>query len=283
MVIVRLKGRIGNQLFQFAFGRALAELRKEQLYFDLTYLTINPLNFIPQVFKLSKLANVKIANQVLLEDFGTLYEIGSAAFITDDQPKRVINRILNDTRIKAIMLDGCYKDEYYHLTYGELIKEEVRELLNQYFNTDIAKLLIYKDQDSVCVSLCDEQPLLPTAAITDQVNRFDYYQVNRVDYFRAAIKTLNVQLKNPHFYIFSDNSNQAEQIFSTLSVPKTNISAIINHLPSLDNDLIELAIMSQCKHFILVNCSYSWWAAYLSEAPKKIIIHPQTFSSQYLN
>lgn len=283
MVIVRLKGGIGNQLFQFAFGRALAELRKEQLYFDLTYLTINPLNFIPRVFKLNKLANVKIANQVLLEDFGTLYEIGSAAFITDDQPKRVINRILNDTRIKAIMLDGCYKDEYYHLTYGALIKGEIRDLLNQYFNTDIAKLLIYKDQDSVCVSLCDEQPLLPTAAITEQVNRFDYYQVNRVDYFRAAIKTLNVQLKKPHFYIFSDNSNQAEQIFSTLSVPKTNISAIINHLPSLDNDLIELAIMSQCKHFILVNCSYSWWAAYLSEVPNKIIIHPHTFSSQYLN
>jgi hypothetical protein len=283
MVIVRLKGGIGNQLFQFAFGRAIAEHRKEQLYFDLTYLTKNPLKFTHSDFKLNKLSNVLIADQVLLQDFGTLFELGNAAFISDEHAKRAVLKIINNPQIKAIMLDGYYKDEDYQLNYVELIKNEIRALLNKYFNMDIAKLLIYREQESVCVNLCYEKPLLPTTAVVNHVNRYDYYQLNRFDFYKEAIFSINQRLENPHFYIFSDNSRQAEELFASLSVPKTNISAIINHMPSMDNDLIELAIMSQCKHFIMADCSYSWWGAYLSSTSNKIVIKPHTFSSRYYN
>lgn len=269
MVIVRLKGGIGNQLFQFAFGRAIAERRKEELFFDLTYLTVNPLNFVPRDFKLKLLTNYRIADHSVLEDFGTLYEIGNAAFISDEFPKRSISRILNDLKIKAVLLDGYYQDEFYQMECGDLIKNELKDFLNFYFNADIAKLLIYKGQETVGIHLRRGDYLTPAA--------LEVHGICEANYYQNAMEIIKTQLDDPHFYIFSDDSMQAEEMFSSLIGEKTNVSGIINQLPSPDNDLIELALMSQCKHFILANSSYSWWGSYLSDYPDKMVIAPKNW------
>jgi hypothetical protein len=73
MVIVRLKGGIGNQLFQFAFGRAVALERNGELYFDLTYLTENPLRFVPRDFKLTFLNNYELIDNLTVLQVNSCY------------------------------------------------------------------------------------------------------------------------------------------------------------------------------------------------------------------
>jgi len=74
---------------------------------------------------------------------------------------------------------------------------------------------------------------------------------------------------NPHFYIFSDDTKWGERNLR-LDHPTTYVKN--------NNDekcYEDLHLMTLCKHHIIANSSFSWWAAWLSTNPRKIVIAPQ--------
>jgi hypothetical protein len=89
-----------------------------------------------------------------------------------------------------------------------------------------------------------------------------------LDYYKTAI---NIALeKDPtieKYIIFSDNINYCKEIFGE----DKNIIYIEN-----EKNYIDLFLMSLCKHNIIANSTFSWWAAYLNKNPNKIIIAPKS-------
>jgi hypothetical protein len=85
---------------------------------------------------------------------------------------------------------------------------------------------------------------------------------------------MSSKIANPIFYIFSDDMNWTKNTLHFLN-EKYNIVYIDqnNMNPSEDMNL-----MSNCKHNIIANSSFSWWGAWLNNKPEKIIISPSVWT-----
>ncbi|MCG8573075.1 MAG: alpha-1,2-fucosyltransferase, partial [Spirochaetes bacterium] len=116
-----------------------------------------------------------------------------------------------------------------------------------------------------------------TNAIALHIRRGDYKNLelrsiySQVDltYYQEAIKWLSNKVKNPFIYIFTNDPQWVKQEFS-ISLP----CIIVNHTGD-ESDIADLYLMSQCKHFIIANSTFSWWGAWLGNNSKKLIIAPK--------
>jgi hypothetical protein len=78
---------------------------------------------------------------------------------------------------------------------------------------------------------------------------------------------LRSKLNNPTFYLFSDDIHWAKENLESNDVKIVSGAWTTDHLQ-------DLYVMSQCRHNIIANSSYSWWGAWLNENPQKIVIAP---------
>lgn len=104
----------------------------------------------------------------------------------------------------------------------------------------------------------------------DYLIRPNYLGTCPMEYYLQAIEYLRKFVKNPRFYVFTDNQEWV----------KTNFKGIDYHLvdnnPSIGwGNHFDMQLMSCCKHNIIANSTYSWWGAYLNENPEKIVIGPK--------
>ena len=98
------------------------------------------------------------------------------------------------------------------------------------------------------------------------------YQVCDTDYYINSMEYLNKKLRNPVFYIFSDEINEVKEEFSIYN--KENIKYVDNVSTMID----EFAIMLHCNNFIISNSTFSWWAQYLCKNDNKIVIAPKRWN-----
>jgi hypothetical protein len=90
-----------------------------------------------------------------------------------------------------------------------------------------------------------------------------------LDYYYKAIDIIKQRLKNPFFYIFTDEPEWVEKEFK-LDVPHKLVSGNTGN-----NCYIDILLMSRCKHNIMANSSFSWWGAWLNSNPNKTVIAPE--------
>lgn len=89
----------------------------------------------------------------------------------------------------------------------------------------------------------------------------------KMSYYDKAIQYMKSHLSNPHFYIFSDDIKWCKENFK-LSTPHTFVDWNTK-------DYEDLHLMTQSKHNIIANSSFSWWGAFLNKNPNKIVIVPK--------
>jgi len=129
-------------------------------------------------------------------------------------------------------------------------------------------------------NLTTAQAMLDSNSVAVHVRFFDQYeksyshvQNNNVGktYYLRAFSEIERRIGRPRYFIFSDNPDAAKRLLSFFNKDKTEF---ILHNNSAEMAFADMWLMSQCKHFIIANSTFSWWGAWLSNNQTKIVIAP---------
>lgn len=259
MIIVRLIGGLGNQMFQYAIGRSIAHKNGDILKLDnIDYIKHKMHNgYRLNVFNIDE----KIASTCEINRFGTrsrvlrkLVRMGICGYKKAFYVEKPENETKFDEKVftyKNLYLSGYWQNENYFL--------DIRDILLQEFTLKIPiKAEKYMNM------------IENTNSISLHVRRGDYLKLDwfiGVDYYKNAVKFIYQKVQNPVFFIFSDDIKWC----------KENLNFIDNpiFIENTISEVEDLELMKNTKHNIIPNSSFSWWAAWLNTNKNKIVIAPK--------
>jgi hypothetical protein len=245
-VIVKLKGGLGNQMFQYAYGRCLSLRHK-------TIFKLDKFLFRSQICQ--KMAGIT-PRKYELGEFNIVGKI--AGF------KEIVIKNKNN-----IYLDGYFQSEKYFKDIRQILLKEftLRKKTSNF--SRLERQISESNSVSVHIRRGDY--------VKDIVTR-KYHGVQTLGYYLQAMKIIEGKIKKPHFFFFSDDILWVKENFNKVNNPVTFVS----NLHRLTNQE-ELILMSFCKHNIIANSSFSWWGAWLNINPKKIVVAPKRWFRQKVN
>lgn len=268
-------GGLGNQMFQYALGRNLSLKLNTSLKLDLTLLKNNNVeNAILRDYDL-KIFNIQ-------ENFATEKEIEYYnGKITNNYFLKGINKIK-----KKIQGHNLILQKFYHFD-PEILKLSDNKCLvgswqsYKYFveNSDIIKEDFKFKNELKGKSLEIAQEIYGSNSICLNVRRGDYvthpiYSKTLgfvgLEYYQKSIDYIKTKIKDPKIYIFSDEIEWCKENLK-LEIP----FYIVGHEYKGEKFSQYLQLMTLCKHFIIPNSTFAWWAAWLSNNQDKIIIAPK--------
>lgn len=283
MIIAKLYGGLGNQMFIYAFSRLLQSYYKEPIrlnQFELIYneVSVTKRNYELGCFKLNH--NVKLLNQKesefwefllrikkrhvpeKIECYNLYKQFAKTGLYTSTLLYQYYNFVYTNHRLKFI--DGYFMSWKYYESIKPILQKDFRfKFPPSLSNKNLLKEI--KESNAVCVHI----------RRGDYISK-DFRRTNALcgeSYYSQAIKKLSSQLTNPIFFIFSNSSSDIKWIQTNYHFSNCNIRYV-----DLDNPGYEdLRLMMNCKHFILANSSFSWWAQYLCKYKEKLVVAPNVW------
>lgn len=272
MIIINLKGGIGNQLFQYALGRQLSLKNNTELFFDIcAFRTYKWHKYSLDLFSIEeKFFTRNFKNRILLRYY-TYTQQSKQHYkrfkLTEDTFKPFDSNILNAG--KNTYLDGYWQSEKYFIQNKHII---INDLIIKRELNGINKEI------SATLNACN--------SVSIHIRRGNYVSNSEVNnthgtcdsnYYDKSIKYIIHRVQNPHFFIFSDEIEWAKSNFK-INYPHTFIDSNIGYDGENyqdDKNVDDLRLMSLCKHNIIANSSFSWWGAWLNQNPEKIVVAPK--------
>jgi hypothetical protein len=269
MIVVKLMGGLGNQMFQYAFGKSLAYKLRKELYLDLDFLLDRTKrdNFVYRDFDLDifKLSDYKIFDSNSKKEFykSSLFNFRKTRPIIYKEKGFAYDSEYLSLKSNKIYIEGYWQS----YKYFESIKEEIKNDFSfKNSLTDIQLELSDKlnQTESVCINFRRTDFVsIPSAIKTHGVPTLDYYYKS-LDFLQEKLST---ELK---LYVFSDDIEWCKSNFN----PAQEIQFIDHENYKGDRFSSYLQLMSQCKHFIIPNSTFAWWGAWLSSNSNKVVITP---------
>lgn len=266
MVVVRIIGGLGNQMFQYAYALALKK-KGYDVKLDLTSIENYTLHGGYQLnhYKI----NLPVASSEELINFIDIKKKDKFfALFNKNIFKQVKEHGLNfKERLLKVSdnsyIKGYFQSQKYFLDISKDIKETF-SLKNFSEYTKKTKELINNDDNSVSL----------------HIRRGDYVSneiANKVhgtcdlEYYYRAVDFLSKKIDYKNIFIFSDDIKWCKE---NLNLEKYNCI----YVDSINNKLLpheDIFLMSLCKHNIIANSSFSWWGAWLNTNPDKIVVVPK--------
>ncbi len=273
MVIVRLSGGLGNQMFQYAAGRAIAHRRRVPLKLDVSEFQ----NGSHRIYALEAFnINGSIISSQAIESFKTSATSRSALLLDKLRPyyRRPLIKesgfTFDPNILRAsgqVYLDGYWQSEKYF--------EDIQELLRAEFTV--------KEQPQGANASMMERIKQSSAAVSLHVRRGDYasdpgsnqyHGTCSPEYYQSAVSKLIALGIQPHFFVFSDDIPWAQANLH-LDYP----ASFVNQ-NGMSADHEDLRLMSTCRHHIIANSSFSWWGAWLGSHPDMVVIAPRKWFNE---
>lgn len=280
MIVIRLWGGLGNQMFQYAFGFRMAKERNEELILDtrffseeflehnhrftrqkpdilkfpLTYISTAMTEEIPRSVSFYQ---HKIVNRMIRVLPFSSFPMGEFKYIKE-WPLKYSEKYM-DIDGHNIYFDGYWQcARYFDMCRNDLLSQFTRMHGTQAYQK------VYDD-----VSSCN--------SIAVHIRRGDYCAHNNSfsnlymlekEYYDQTMSEATNQLRKPEFYFFSNDIEWVKVNFGE----RDNYHYISGayDLTALD----EMLLMSKCKHQIIANSTFSWWAAWLNTNKDKIVWVP---------
>jgi hypothetical protein len=264
MIIVKLKGGLGNQLFQYAFGRRMSIFRHEKLKLDkdilgekgdtYRYYGLDNYNIKADIASKEEVQKFKyplgLFSKFLRFLKGKVLKIYHVGY----EPELL--------KSKSIYLDGYFQSyKYLEPIKNDLLKEiTLKEPIeNKYFD------LLQKINNNNSVSIHIRRG--------DYINNNDYCTYG-LEYYNEAIKIIKEKISDPIFFVFSDEITWAKENFKLNNIFFVSSPAM--------KDYEELILMTKCKHNIIANSSFSFWGAWLNKNPDKTVIAPKKWCNKFI-
>lgn len=275
MVICSLFGGIGNQMFQYACAFSLAAKLKKELLIDYsfyrTFRIYHPMSNLSNFFNIGKINNNLVSAKINLISKSILYQ----KFIVKLPYLNLFNKcIVNESNFnvetikknKIVYLLGYFQSELF------FNKKDILKKFNLNFDRGIDESLKKKilQSNSVSIHIRRGDYLSKTIFEKDITLPINYYK-NSIDYIKKKIP-------NPNFFIFSDDITWVKNVFEK-ELPFIHI---VDNSKYKNSPKIDFFLMSICKHNIIANSTYSWWAAWLNKNKLKIIIAPKDWKDKSL-
>lgn len=257
MIKLILRDGAGNQLFQYAVGRYLSYLHGSPLYFDISLCDPNRYKqyyILPRFHVVGKTLNPLLALILRRIVKIPLWRL-SWSPIYYEKTHQFDELVFALPR--SCTLFGWFQSEKYFKPIADIIRND----------------LSFKDFIPDNDTLALEKKILSSHSISIHVRRGDYVNDERFDictmkYYEKAMETVREKIIDPHFYVFSDDIQWCKRQFFDSSCTFVDLQQ------SREDPLNDMRLMSICKHNIIANSSFSWWAAWLNNNPQKIVVCP---------
>jgi hypothetical protein len=253
LLLARLNGGLGNQLFQYATARALTK-PGGVLFFDTDSYKDDYLNrdFGLIHFKVKG----RIVSNVLLKKIFTprtklnkIFSVFGLFKLIQEEGFRFHQDLKNQMRMFTLIRGYWQTEKYFKHIRPELLKEIVPKHLPE-------KPSFLRNPGTVAV----------------HVRRTDYLDDQRYgflgeNYYREAMQQMRSGLRNPLFIFFSDDLSWCKEHFN-------EADCLFADDKDWNDDHLQLYLISQCRHQVIANSSFSWWGAWLNQNDKKMVIRP---------
>jgi len=273
-IISKITGGLGNQMFQYACGKALAHRLGAKLYLDLSWFENGNRTFMLDIFpNIQGVQKYKPSND-------------SAKY------KKIFSKVLRSLGIRtkrcrhiaepdysywagignireSVHLSGYWQNEKYFSNISSIIKQE---FLFPDFQCGEATNIAQRIKHSSC-------------SVSIHVRRGDYIEdittnsvhgICSMEYYDKALQTIIDRYNvSPQLFLFSDDTQWIKNNFDT-----RGCSFVIVGIPEHKNEPYnDMHLMSLCRHHIIANSSFSWWGAWLS-AGKGVAIAPKRWFAE---
>ncbi len=234
MNVIKVYGGLGNQLFQYAFGRAQME-KGIDVGFNINWYQ----------------RNLHTNRTYILDKFNTKVKI-SNFILQRNILEKYVKYNPNLVNVTSFNFYGYWQNPRYFRHILSILNEEFK-LKKEFYTIDFLKWQkIISDSDSIAI----------------HIRRGDFVgKVNILtkDYYEEAI--YNIINSHSDIFVFSDDIDWCIQNFEKA----VGDSCQFVHL----NDYLDFELMKICKHNIIANSTFSWWAAMLNDNPDKIVVAPK--------
>jgi len=287
-IVIKIAGGLGNQLFQYALGRALSIDREVPLWLDISFFNDDPaydrvyllnqfnihadkllekpyeqnyswvFNQLVKYYRKFESKFIK-KNKIFIDElYYTDNESESfSGYLKGEPYNRFFKNIFQNKSIMLI-LNGYWQSEKYFKLIENILRDDFKMLLDIPNSAKELSFLL-QSKNSICIGI---------RQYSDSAASAGHYRLE-ADYYSKAIDIISERVTNPEFYVFTLEKDWVKENIKT-NYPLTVIE------PALTNETayIDLYLMSQCKHFIIANSTYHWWGAWLGYNKDKIVVAP---------
>jgi hypothetical protein len=282
VITVSLIGGLGNQMFQYAAGKALAERHGVSLALDVS-------GFRDYALRSFLLDHLCVPEAVARPD---------PEFVARQAPERFTSSLWRQRLDRVLGLAGLprlspslrdYREPHFHYdpTFGSLGPDTVLFGYFQserYFSSIAEKLVQW---------FAPREPLSDTAkCLLSQIDHCSYpvsVHVRRGDYLNAGTAEVHGILAEPYYrkaigrieaelgaeaqlFVFSDDAVAAEKVLNF--VPS---SRLVHVRGDPLRPWEDMSLMARCRHHIIANSSFSWWGAWLNQSADKLVVAPSAW------
>ena len=284
---------LGNQMFQYAYARAISE------EFNDPDIIVN--SYFRLYFKMySRIINGSPEDAVNMLDFFVLNdnvrEISEAKgrvkgffqFIPCTLTRLgIYNPKITAEKYKKLTSKGKFKvfeQEYTYYEHSHKCNSKNKSVLGwfqseKYFQK-IRPILLKEFQFKSPLSNKNQEminELSSCNSVCVHVRRGDltnphysWYSTCNEDYYKEGMKYIAERIENPVFYIFTNNHDDVEWIKHNY-----DFEFPVKYVDLGNSGYDDMRLMYSCKHFVISKSTFSWWGSYMSQNPDKIVVAPE--------
>ena len=275
MIIIKVMGGLGNQMFQYSLAKAL-ECRGKEVKLDISYYDNIPQGDTIRKFELDRF----------------FCNIGKATYKEIAQYTNPIRKLIDafgeHTKLyePTCLVESVYSfnpkifniDNGYLIGYWQTEKyfKDVRDVLLHEFRFDKMNMTIrnIKLQEEILNSENTVSIHVRAGDYLNQYNRENFGDICTNDYYNNACKYCVDKLGQVKFYLFT---NDADWVRNNIKLDEYNYTIV--DWNSEEDGWIDMYFMSICQNNIIANSSFSWWGAWLNTNPEKIVISPRKWEN----
>lgn len=271
MVVVKIQGGLGNQMFQFAFYKFL-ESKGYNALVDLSFYDYHLSHYGFEIVRVFESTVYKLSTADMVNDLAEIKNDIISRFRRKFFPKkthyienihsynhnyRIIESLLNESNV---YLDGYWEDQRYFSS----ISKTIREL---YTFPDFVNPQNIALNDKIANSLSVSIHIRRGDKVHSKIHR-----IHLLDYYVEAINLIQKRLnyETVKFFVFSDDIDWTRENFNHL---REDFEYVVWNKGK--NSFRDMQLISLCKHNINASSTFSWWASYLNKNPDKIVITPK--------